>query len=609
MKKLNLMALCLIATSSIHAYDFEKDGFYFNITSIANLTAQLTCSGPDGEYDEYNNNIATYSGDITVPSNVEYAGKTFAVTSINNLAFINCNIGTLTIPTSVLNIGTEHSHGLGLCGIFRKLVIEDSETPIRCFRALIAGDVTESVYLGRQIEGEQMGKVVYNSSSYKEITFGNNVTRLDCTCEGNTGLVSVVLPESIRYLEDAFLGCTALKSFEGPGVEEIIRAFYGCCSIENVYLPNLRFMRSEAFGSCTSIKSFSFLPGLIGLGKSSYEYDVFSGCTNLESIIIPSTVMEMGVETNYDNPENFADCSNLKTITMCNPTPIKLAESNFASLTYITATLKVPVGAAEAYRKADVWKNFFNIEEDSSISDDIFTLEVPRWDEDRIEMSVNEALPAYDNYLFVKKGEKVEIKVKPDEGYKLLHLLINEVDVTEDVVDNIYQTTMSGGMSISVDFIKDEAQKQPFLTIQQADNGAISTQVQKGSKYTFFVTPSQGWKIHSVTFNDEDITNQLDDNGKIITPSIIENSTLFVVYELDDIDEVRAINESEVAIQGTSNGARVTGANKGEMISIYTTDGCLLHSLKVEKQVVDIPLHKENIYIIKVGTKTMKLSR
>ena len=155
---------------------------------------------------------------------------------------------------------------------------------------------------------------------------------------------------------------------------------------------------------------------------------------------------------------------------------------------------------------------------------------------------------------------------------------------------------------------EEELRPDPTLTIQQADNGVISTQVQKGSVYTFTITPSESWKIHSVTFNDVDVTNQLYDGSIFTTPAITTNSMLSVVYELDDIDEVRTISESNVTIQGTSYGARVVGANKGDVISIYTTDGSLYHSVKAEQQVVDVPLKKDNVYIIKIGTQTMKLS-
>ncbi len=148
----------------------------------------------------------------------------------------------------------------------------------------------------------------------------------------------------------------------------------------------------------------------------------------------------------------------------------------------------------------------------------------------------------------------------------------------------------------------------PVLTIQQAEAGTISMKVPKGSLYTFTITPSNSWKIHSVTFNDVDVTNQLGDGKTLTTPAITTNSMLSVVYELDDIDDVKAISESNVIIQGTSYGARVIGANKGDMISICTTDGSLYHSVKAEQEVVDVPLRKDTVYIIKVGTKTIKLS-
>ena len=64
MKKLILLITIITFASSVNAYDFEVGGFYYNILSLSELTAEVTCSG---EEDEYNNNTATYSGDIVIP--------------------------------------------------------------------------------------------------------------------------------------------------------------------------------------------------------------------------------------------------------------------------------------------------------------------------------------------------------------------------------------------------------------------------------------------------------------------------------------------------------------------------------------------------------------
>jgi hypothetical protein len=178
------------------------------------------------------------------------------------------------------------------------------------------------------------------------------------------------------------------------------------------------------------------------------------------------------------------------------------------------------------------------------------------------------------------------------------------IKAVQDGNDNYYPTQR---INKSVTIVN-EGEYNPTLFIKQGENGMVSTKVGKGTTHTFTFLAETGWKIHSVTFNDVDVTNQLYDGSTFTTPAITTNSILAVVYELDDIDEIRAINESNVTIQGTSYGARVIGANKGDMISICTTDGSLYHSVKAEQEVVDVPLRKDTVYIIKVGTKTIKLS-
>ena len=134
----------------------------------------------------------------------------------------------------------------------------------------------------------------------------------------------------------------------------------------------------------------------------------------------------------------------------------------------------------------------------------------------------------------------------------------------------------------------------------------VSTKVEKGSSYTFTIHTESGWKIHSVTFNDNDVTNKLDSNNSFTTPEINESSTLSVVYEQEG-SSVNMPQASEVKIQVTSYGIRVTGVHMDDVINVYAIDGILLESVRAQASQVDIPLHKDKVYVVKVGTKTMKL--
>ena len=100
----------------------------------------------------------------------------------------------------------------------------------------------------------------------------------------------------------------------------------------------------------------------------------------------------------------------------------------------------------------------------------------------------------------------------------------------------------------------------------------------------------------------------MTNNNAFTTPAITSNSTLSVVYEQGDDNAVKSLSMSNVKIQATSLGVRVIDANIDDIIRVYTVDGILLNSVKVDEKIVDIPLYKDNVYVIKVGTKTVKLS-
>ena len=57
----------------------------------------------------------------------------------------------------------------------------------------------------------------------------------------------------------------------------------------------------------------------------------------------------------------------------------------------------------------------------------------------------------------------------------------------------------------------------------------------------------------------------------------------------------------------TSEGIRVTGVNADDVIRVYNIDGVLKHSVRAESSQVEISLHKDRVYVVKVGTKSMKL--
>ena len=148
-----------------------------------------------------------------------------------------------------------------------------------------------------------------------------------------------------------------------------------------------------------------------------------------------------------------------------------------------------------------------------------------------------------------------------------------------------------------------------FIALSTTDNGAIWQQAEQGQQYTYRLEPAIGWKVHSVTFNNQDITSQVTETGTITTPVISsKHNTLFVTFEQANT-AVRGVEErdSQVRILGREGGISVRNARPGDMLLVYTADGRLLHSRRLDASQTDVPLDAMRLYIVKVAGKVVKV--
>ena len=151
----------------------------------------------------------------------------------------------------------------------------------------------------------------------------------------------------------------------------------------------------------------------------------------------------------------------------------------------------------------------------------------------------------------VKPDTKLAVTAKPADGWKLVALTANDVDILEDksfvVTENttvcaVFTTEASETYAVTL-----EKEGEGKVDITGADNlGAVVT----GSKLTVTAEPADGWEVNSITANGKDITA---DKSFVVT----SNTVVKVVFKKQP-PKTYAVTlskegEGKVAISGADN--------------------------------------------------------
>ncbi len=244
---LSLLLLILPFTAS--AYDFYKDGIYYNINTNK-TSVSVTYNYQD-----------LYSGKITIPSIVIYNNTTYSVTNIGFSAFKKCTyLTSVTIPNSVTSID---------------------------------------------------GSAFLNCIGLTSITIPESVTNIGSSAfEGCTGLTSITIPNSVANIgSSAFSNCRALASITIPESMTSINSstFKTCTSLTSITIPNsITKIEDSAFLNCTNLISATF-----GNNVTSVEDRAFNGCRNLNAIYITDIAAWCNIDFESYNANPLYNARNL----------------------------------------------------------------------------------------------------------------------------------------------------------------------------------------------------------------------------------------------------------------------------------------------------------
>lgn len=95
--------MLLFVTFQSRAYDFEKDGIYYNFNGTIPFEVFVTYR--DNPFDV--GYQPSYSGVVVIPETVEFANKYYRITEIGDFAFRGCSsLSSIEIPGSCTTIGS-----------------------------------------------------------------------------------------------------------------------------------------------------------------------------------------------------------------------------------------------------------------------------------------------------------------------------------------------------------------------------------------------------------------------------------------------------------------------------------------------------------------------
>ena len=258
------------------------------------------------------------SGEIMIPSKIEYNSENYKVTSIGDNSFSFCSgLTSVTLPNTVTKVMGSAFYE---CDGLRKPVYNE-HVFVRLPKSY------EGAYAVPRGITQITGGAFGDCTGLTSITIPGSVTSIGgYAFSGCSGLKNPIYTEHIfAYLPESYKGayavprgitqitsgafhrCTDLTSVTLPNTVVSIGygAFFRCYGLTSINIPNgVTHIGDDAFALCFNLTSVN-----IPNGVTSIEYRVFCGCRSLTSITIPNSVTKI-------KDGAFSGCTGLRSITI-----------------------------------------------------------------------------------------------------------------------------------------------------------------------------------------------------------------------------------------------------------------------------------------------------
>lgn len=414
-KKVATLAATVAVASFLQAQEFEVNNIKYEIIDADAKVVKLI----DGS-------LAT--GEVELAPRISHEGEEYTLVEIGDSAFRNnMDITGVIIPETVEVIGV---WAFESCKALSSVIIPDGVTTIKQ-RAFETCDALERVSIPASVTALENNAFIDcrallridvdrnnpNYSSESGVLFNKDKSKLlryPTRKAGDTYsipssvktigigafegsiLTQINIPTSVTTIEEAaFINCLKMPSITIPNSVTTIGtgAFRSSLNLEEVNLPaSLTSIGVQAFLNCSKLKNinvdannqhYSSIDGvlfskdqktlvqfpvsregeyIVPNGVETIDREAFGYAIAVTSLTFPGTLKQL-------NRYAFAVATSIKTINSnaVEPPVLERAVTVFQGLNQGNVILKVPVGSAEKYKAANVWKDFI-IEEDANLS-------------------------------------------------------------------------------------------------------------------------------------------------------------------------------------------------------------------------------------------------
>lgn len=573
--------------------------------------------------------------EITLPEGLTYIGS---------YAFQNSNLETIEFPADVRYIGVYSFSGTKL----KEVILPEGLVSLDdfCFsnnnfleKISFPGSL-ERIPRYACIECPKLHNVTlnYGNKVIDEQAFGRcplldnidiprSVDTIGKYAFYESGLVSFSFPSWINDYSQSqglFSGCKNLQEiYMDDNVTELgaTTMFQDCSALQKVRLSeSIKSLPQYLFKGCSSLQTLTLPENL-----ETIEYACFEGTLGIKEMIIPKSVkriegnafvgsgirrMFIPYATEYIGNGLLQNTYDVEEVHIQRTTPPGGAYS-FSSpqIGPNTATLYVPTGSLEAYKADASWNVFSNIVEEDV--PDVYFQIAYETKEGRGTATVNDE--AFDNgkkEIMLHTGAVVKF-IPENTGYAyssylLDHVMLNNKDITGELVDNAYTIE---DVETNYNF---EAYYRPMpltLHVLNGNGGSVDIDVEKGKTVTFTVTPDDEWTVNGVYFNGRECTQEVLDGNKLTTPAINDDATISVTYQQSSGIKENRMDASSMKAYGSSDGTiHITGAAPQSRITVCDVDGRVITAVTASSGETTINVVPGNVYILKNGNTALKLA-